>query len=698
MTSFQDKEITDGWEDILGKDKYRLMLAEIADSYPDKRSVFVDYDDLDIYNTDFAMFVLENPDRCLTLGTNVIKAAMPPSWDPKSRLNLRIRGLPRDAKIDIRRLRAKHLGKLVAVEGLVRKVTTVKPRMTLAKFNCGRCGADIWVEQYGMILQEPLMCPNPEGTCNKQANRFILDEAASQYIDTQKVEIQESPEGLRGGAQPERLTAYIEDDVAGVITAGNRITLNGIIRSVEKQDRDKSTVFDVYIDVLSVEFEQHEYDEIQITEEDEQAILAMSRDPNLFENIVKSISPTIYGMEEVKEAIALQLFGGCHKEMDDGTVIRGDMHILLIGDPGVAKSQILRYMSMLAPRGIYASGKSASAAGLTAAAVKDDFGDGRWTLEAGALVLADKGLACIDELDKMTDQDRSSLHEAMESQRISVAKAGITATLQCRCSMLAAANPKFGRFDDGTPIASQIDLPPALMSRFDLIFVLTDKPDDKYDRKITNHILNVHRRGEVRQVGDDVHLAGVDVEEIRESTVNIKPFYDLEMLRKYVAYSKRITPVMTEEAEKSIADTYVNIRRNGGSGGSVPITARQLEAFVRLSEASARMRLSQVVDNVDANRAIALVQYYLNKIAGTGTGGLDIDMVSSSFSHKDRSDISVITEIVAGNGPDGVAEVDIVKVAAERGISENECKDVLRKLKNNGTLYCPTNSDIYKVV
>ncbi len=220
------------------------------------------------------------------------------------------------------------------------------------------------------------------------------------------------------------------------------------MRSTEKKDNDRSTLFETYLEINSVDFEQHEYDEIEISEEDERAIVSMSKDPNLFSNIVRSISPTISGLEEVKEAIALQLFGGCHKSNDDGSEIRGDIHILLVGDPGVAKSQLLRYMTSLAPRSIYTSGKSTSGAGLTAAVVKDnEFGDGRWNLEAGALVLADKGLACVDELDKMTPEDRSALHEAMESQRISFAKAGITAVLQCRCSLLAAANPKFGRYD-----------------------------------------------------------------------------------------------------------------------------------------------------------------------------------------------------------------------------------------------------------
>ncbi|MCK9322682.1 MAG: minichromosome maintenance protein MCM [Candidatus Methanomethylophilaceae archaeon] len=699
--NFQDNEVVAGWEDILGRDKYRLMIADIAASYPDKRSITVSYRDIDAYNTDLAMYILENPDRCIRKGKEVIKSEMPPSWDSKDAVNLRITELPRDAKVDIRQLRSKHLGKLVAVEGLVRKVTGVRPRMTYALFHCARCNSEIWEPQNGMILREPLLCSNPEGSCNKQATRFILDDKSSVYVDTQKIEIQESPEGLRGGAQPERLTGYVEDDIAGVITAGNRITLNGIIRSAEKPDRDKTTVFEIYIDVMSIEFEQHEYDEIQITEEDEATIRAMSEDPMLYENIIASISPTIYGMNEVKAAIALQLFGGCHKEMDDGTTIRGDMHILLVGDPGVAKSQILRYMSMLAPRGIYASGKSASAAGLTAAAVKDDFGDGRWTLEAGALVLADKGLACIDELDKMTTQDRSSLHEAMESQKISVAKAGITATLQCRCSMLAAANPKLGRFDlDSDTIAAQIDLPPALMSRFDLIFVLTDKPNAEQDRKVTDHILSVHRRGEVRQIPDETVIAGIDMKKIREQTENICPFYDIEILRKYVAFSKRYTPVMTEKAVSIIREGYLRIRSmgNGNDNASVPITARQLEAFVRLSEAAARLRLSLKVEEADANRAVSLVEYYLGKIAAPNGGQWDIDMITSSVSKKDRDHISIIKSIFNQFGSkEGMSEEEIADHVSSEGLTQEDVEKVISKMLKAVELYSPSNGR-YKLV
>ncbi len=699
MISFQEDEIKEAWEEVF-QSKYRLNIQEIADSYPDKRSLMVNYNDLDAYNTDLAMYILENPDQCLDIGRSVIVSLMPSGWDPKNHVNLRITGLPNDSLVDIRKLRENHLGKLVAVAGLAKKVSSVKPRMTYARFTCSRCGAEIWEAQSGMYLREPLMCPNPNGTCNKTANRFILDNKRCHFIDTQKVEIQESPEGLRGGQQPEKISGFVEDDLSGILTAGNRITLNAIVRPVEKSERDKTTIFEIYLDIISIEFEQHEYDEIDISAEDEENIIATSRDPLLFEHIVKSIAPTIYGLDEVKRAIALQLFGGSHKVMDDGTTIRGDTHILLIGDPGVAKSQLLRYMSALAPRGIFASGKSASAAGLTAAAVKDDFGGEGYTLEAGALVLADKGLACIDELDKMTLQDTSSLHEAMESQKISVAKAGITATLQCRCSLLAAANPKEGRFDTESEwnISEQINLPPALISRFDLIFVLTDVPDEVRDRQITQFILKVHRRGQALQYKDQEVLDGVDLKEIRDMTSDIKPYFSIDFLRKYVAYSKRITPVMTAKASSLIEEAYMTIRMSGKDKKTIPITARQLEAYVRLSEASAKMRLSHFVEEQDARRAIELVEYYLSKMAGDSGGSLDVDKIMNSQSSKQRMKTGQIMGIIrACPDKDGIQVDNLIAQAEEEGLPEDQVRTLLKKMTSSGQIYSPV-TDHYKLV
>ena len=307
---------------------------------------------------------------------------------------------------------------------------------------------------------------------------------------------------------------------------------------------------------------------------------------------------------------------------------------------------------------------------------------------------------CIDELDKMTEQDRSSMHEAMESQRISVAKAGITATLQCRCSMLGAANPKYGRFDDNESLSDQINMPPALLSRFDLIFALTDKPKAETDTRIAEHIIMGHVRGEVRRhedlsVLDDL---GVDYKKIMEDTDKLRPVYDKEFLRKYVAHSKRYVPVMSKEARKIIQEKYLAIRKLGEvQGASVPITARQLEAFIRLSEASARIRLSNVVTKEDAERAVRIVEFYLNKMA-KDSGSMDVDKVMTGFSKTDRNKIAVVRTLIHSNSEPGkgVSFKTLLEHAPEKNLTEQELRDALKKLRNAGDIYEPSH-DFYKL-
>lgn len=667
-------------------------MSAIADLYPDVRSIYVDFSSIEKFDPDLANYTLSNPTQALRSAEDAIKRMVSHALTNPF-VHFRVRGLPRDSRIEIRKLRAKHLGTFVSVEGLVRKATEVRPRVTVAEFECARCLHRITVEQEGMLFHEPLECPKEEGGCGRGtgSTKFRLLTDPSRFVDTQKIEIQEPPEGLRGGAQPERLVGYIEDDIAGQISPGDRVILNGILRSTQKGGQVKSTLFEIHLDVNSIEYEEKEYEEVLITPEDEMKIREFASSPDAFDKIIASISPTIYGYEQEKEALALQLFGGVSKVMDDGTRIRGDIHIALIGDPGTAKSQILRYMAQLAPRGIYTSGKSSSAAGLTAAAVKDEFGEGRWTLEAGALVLADKGLACIDELDKMSEQDRSSIHESLEQGTISVAKAGITATLQSRCAVLGAANPKYGRFDESRPIAEQIDLPPALLSRFDAIFTMTDRPDAEQDRNVAAHILRAHRRGEVKLHEAPDQVTFVDTAEILRDSAGLVPAMDREFLRKYVAYSKRITPIMSDEAIRELENYYVSIRRLGeGEDASVPITARQLEALIRMSEASARARLSPVVSTEDAKRAIKIMEYYLSKVASEA-GKRDIDLIATGTSRTQREQIYVLRNLIQqlSDPRRGVNVEDLIQKAALENIPEERARALLKRLSDAGEVYSP---------
>jgi replicative DNA helicase Mcm len=403
-----------------------------------------------------------------------------------------------------------------------------------------------------------------------------------------------------------------------------------------------------------------------------------------------------------KMALALQLVSGVHKLMPDDTKIRGDIHILMIGDPGTAKSQLLEYISRLAPRGIYASGKASTAAGLTAAAVRDEFGEGRWVLEAGALVLADGGLACVDEIDKMSPQDRSAMHEAMEQQVIHVAKAGITAALSSRCAILAAANPKLGRFHNFAPISDQIDMPPALLTRFDVIFPISDKPNRDLDAHMAEHILGAHYGGEIREFRKaSLEKEKFTKEDEEKAIQKIKPLLTPEFLRKYVAYARRnIFPVMTKEAMNNLIEFYVNLRTRDteeGEAGVVAITPRQLEALVRLSEASARLRLSNEVTLEDTDRAIEIADYYLRKVASEG-GVLDIDMLATGTSHSQRDRIvelmGIIKDLSSGTSSGSVEIDEVLDEAEARNLDISKVKADLDKLVRQGTLFKPRSNRI----
>jgi len=615
--------------------------------------------------------------------------------EDKLELKFRVINLPDTQKILIRNIRANHLGKLAAVEGLVRKRTEVRPKLQVAAFKCQKCGATIKIEQEEDILKEPSECYEDQGGCGRISS-FKLSTTLSTFIDSQKLEIQENPEGLRGGAQPERISVYLEDDLVGEIAPGDRVIVNGILHSMQRRRGTfRLTSFNKTMDAVSIENQEMAFEEVEVNEEDEKEILKISKDANIYKKMKQSIAPTIYGMDIEKEALVLQLFGGLSKEMPDGTYIRGDIHALLVGDPGTAKSQMLAYLSKLAPRSVYASGKASSAAGLTAAAVRDEFGEGQWTLEAGALVLADMGVACIDEIDKMDDSDRSALHQAMEQQEISVAKAGINATLKSRCALLAAANPKLGRFDEFIPIHEQINMPPALLSRFDLIFSILDKPNRTTDTDLATHILLSHKAGEVHEHILKSQDPMFSKEQETVLMEHIMPTFEPEFLRKYVAYAKRnIFPVMNDDALEILKNYYVDFRSS--SEDSVPFTPRQLEAFVRLAEASARIRLSQEVKVDDAKRAISIIDQYLRRVGmDRETGKFDIDIIATGISHSQhermRSIIDLIKRLCNESVDGNASRSDIISEAEIEGLESRKVEEALDRLKRNGQIYEPTH-------
>jgi replicative DNA helicase Mcm len=463
-------------------------------------------------------------------------------------------------------------------------------------------------------------------------------------------------------------------------------------------------MFDVYMDGLAVEIEDEQFEEMDIDDEDKRQIVELSNDPEIYEKMVGSLAPSIYGYEQQKHAIIMQLFSGVRKELPDGSRIRGDIHILLIGDPGTGKSQILQYMKNISPRSIYTSGKGSSSAGLTAAAVRDDFGDGQqWTLEAGALVLADQGIAAIDELDKMRSEDQSAMHQALEQQEISISKAGINATLKSRCSLLGAANPVHGRFDKYEAMAEQIDLDPPLVSRFDLIFTVTDEPDEEEDRALADHILETNYAGELRSHRTHNATPNVSEEAAKTAGRNVEPDIDPDLLRKYVAHAKRSCfPTMTEEARESIREFYVDLRMEGqGEDNPIPITARKLEALVRLAEASARVRLSDTVEQRDAERVIEIVRSSLKDVGvDPETGDFDADMIETGTSKTQRDRIKNIKGIIKEleqEYDDGAPTEEVLDRAEAAGIERSKAEHQIQKLRDRGEVYEPRTDHLRTV-
>lgn len=658
VTQEKSKTSTAIFEDFFST-KNKDQVFEAIKMYPDERSIVVNYLDLEMFDPDTADLLLEKPEDVLLAAQSAIKNIDPLMKD----VDLNVRFEKTRNIIPLRNLLSKYIGKFVSSDGIVRKTDEIRPRIDKAVFECRGCMKIHEIEQSTSNLVQPSLCTD----CGGRSFRLLQED--SYYIDTQTARIQEPLENLSGGTEPKQMLIILEDDLVDTINPGDSIRVTGTLKTFREERTGK---FKNYIYVNHIEQLEQEFEELKISEEDEETILRMAEDPHIYEKIIKSTAPSIKGYRDVKEAIALQLFGGASKELEDKTRLRGDIHILIVGDPGIGKSQMLKYVSKLAPRSMYTSGKGTTGAGLTAAAVRDELGG--WSLEAGALVLGDQGNVCIDELDKMRPEDRSALHEALEQQTISIAKAGIMATLNARCSVLAAANPKFGRFDSYKSIAEQIDLPSTILSRFDLTFVIEDKPDVDKDRELAKHILKIHKEDSI--------------------PFEIEP----DILRKYIAYARiHVAPKLTEAAMNVLEEFYVSMRSSAVDEDSpVPITARQLEAVIRLSEASARMRLKEFVDADDAKQAIKLQQSCLRQVGyDPETGKIDIDKVEGRTPKSDRDKLRVITDLIAELQEEygDKAPITIVKseMVDQHNMSEEKVEEIIKKLKNKGVIFEPSN-------
>ncbi len=593
-------------------------------------------------------------------------------------VRVRLTNLPKSNDVLIRNIRAKHLNELIVIEGIIRQSSDVRPQVVNAKFECPSCGTIISVLQMEKKFREPTRC-----SCGRRgAFRLISKE----MVDTQRLIIEEAPDMLHGGEQPKRINVFVKEDLVDPkmeerTTPGSRAKVIGILKEVPVplSTGGMSTKFELAIEVNNITPLEETFEELDITEEDELQIKELAADPNIYEKLRDSVAPSVWGFEEIKGSLLLQLFGGVKKMKPDGQHSRGDMHIMMIGDPGVAKSVILGFMANISPKGRYVVGKSTSGAGLTATVVRDEYLKG-WSLEAGAMVLANKGLVCIDELEKMTPEDQSSMHEAMEQQTVTISKANVQASLKAETSVLAAANPKFGRFDPSQGIPQQINLPPALVNRFDVIFTMRDIPSKTNDTKVADHMLSEHQ------------------------TEPKKMSIDRDLFRKYIAYSRqRVQPKLTNEAVEKMKQFYVDLRNRpmleGQEMRTIPISARQLNSLVRMSEAAAKIRMSETVDGQDAEVAIKLMKYYLEQAGMDEDGNIDQDKITGRMTSSKRNKIFTVRDTIFELAKEIGELIPTEKVIEklEGKMKEEEVEEAIEKLKREGTLFQPRRGFIQKV-
>lgn len=657
--------------------KYDKALLDVVNK--GETSLSVDFRELDKFDISLADLALAEPEEFIKFAERAIERL--DLGEDFPHITVRFSNIPESQKVRIRDLRAEHLGKLICVEGLIRQASPVRPLVIESTFTCSNCGNLILFEQNGRSYQQPMKC-----VCGKKGPFSVVEEKKT---DSQKLTIEERPESLEGGEQPSRVEIFLRDDLVDPsmtkkVTPGSTVLIYGILHDYPlfTKQGTKTPRFEILLEANNIEPLAEELEEMELNEDEIEEIKRLASQPDIYERLRLSIAPSIIGHDEIKSAIVLFLFGGVRKKRKDGTETRGDIHLLLIGDPGAGKSKMLESVKHISPKSRFVSGQGASAAGLTASVVRDESIRG-WTLEAGTLVLANKGVAIIDELDKMSDEDRSAMHEAMEQQTVTVSKANIHATLRCQAAVIAAANPKSGRFNIFEPIPDQIRLPPTLINRFDLIFPIRDIPDMEKDRTMAEHVLKLHRSPDSKE-----------------------PPISSDLLRKYLGYAKRTAnPRLSEEAIYVIRDFFVDLRSSFSDEtgkSSVPISARQLESLVRLSEAAARIRLAKEATEDDARLAIGLLEYWLHQVGEDPvTGKLDIDRISGSMSSGRRSKIPIIKKIIddlSKESEDGTVQVLAAQERAkEEGITDLDFQKIINKLLEEGDLYQPKTGYISNI-
>ena len=670
------KEFLTQFKDPTGSFSY----VEQIDQMMPKRAKYIVVDFNDLVSVPFieSKFV-ESPDEILNAFSRAIKEILQerfPEYARKIEHDIRARIANFPAERSLRQINSEVITKMTSVSGMVVRASEVKPLAKELTYKCLDKHISKFTLLDGMSLDKAVKCQSPK--CPYTNLAIVAEE--SRFIDFQIVRLQELPEDLPPGQLPHYVNVSMKQDLVDYARPGDRIILTGIVRIEQERvsgvKQSESALYRLRMDGNNIEFiggrgikGSRRTEREEISPDEQKIIRTLSKNPDIYNRLIASFAPHIRGHELFKEAILLLIVGSTQRALSDGSKIRGDINVFLVGDPGTAKSEMLKFCARIAPRGLYTSGRGSTAAGLTAAVVRD--ASGIFMLEAGAVVLGDQGLVCIDEFDKMRPEDRSALHEVMEQQSASIAKGGIVATLNARTSILAAANPMFGKYDPFKNLTENVNLPIPLLTRFDLVFVVRDIPHKEKDRQIAQHILSQHG------------TSGTDTTSL----------IDVDILTKYLAYAKQNDPVLTKEAENKIMEFYLKMRSVEGEDKEkmITITPRQLEGLIRLSTARARILLKNQVEEDDADRAIYLFNEML-KNAGidVNTGKIDIGVLQG----RPRSEVSKlatfmeILKSLEGEPQSPVLEQTFVdELVKSEKFNEEEARNYIRRMVRDATIY-----------
>lgn len=673
---------------------YHDEIGKLAQRFPnEQKSLYVNYNDLFRYDPELAEDFREDPEQVGEYAEQALGQYDLPVDLPLQNAHVRIHNHPTDHTFypghfpdDLHEIAGTH----VAVEGQIERATEKFSKITEAAFECERCGTMSYIPQEGSGFQEPHECQG----CERQGPFTVIFDD-SEFVDAQRLRIAEPPEIAKSG-DGAHIDVEVEDDIVNQTEPGDKVVISGILH-LEQQSKNKSKTvrFNPYLEARAITTKEAEFEDIEITDEDEERIHEVAEngleDDNrdIFELATHSIAPGIVDEDNPKLSIFLQLLSGVRTSVPGGTEERGDLHQLLIGDPSTAKSQLMEAAAEIAPRSVSVSGHGASASGLTAAVVRDDFSAAEWTLEAGALVHAHNGLACIDELDKIKSEAVDSMHSALAQQRVPINKAGINTTLPSETAVLAAANPKDGRWDPYNPEHEQIDIDPALLSRFGLVWCFRDDPDESRDRKIARSMLTS------KDVAKRIQFRDGEVSDKERSQV--EPPLSAEFLRKYIAYARQnyYPAFRDQEVMEQMEDGYVSLRAANGydDDAPIPVSSRKLQDVLRLAESSARARLSDNIEAEDIERAQQLIGASIQEFGTNEDGEMDVDTVETGTTKTQKERIEHLYNLILEaqpNGGGGIPMGTVINEAEEQlDLPRKKTKNTIENLREKGKVYEP---------